>query len=187
MGNAVRHLHEVVTEARASGAALVLGPAHVEDVTPVGVVVRRHDGEVVTARLALQLPYDAAVGDELLVVGAADAHYVIGVLAASGRTHLAVQGDLELHASGGAVSISGDKGVDLVGPEVRIAPKKLLVNAESMIETFGVAVRRVAAMLSEVVGERHTIVHGQSFMKAKSAAILSEETVSVNGKQVRLG
>jgi hypothetical protein len=42
-------------------------------------------------------------------------------------------------------------------------------------------------MLSLHAGESHTIVDGQALQRSRSATILTEETVSVNGKQVRLG
>ena len=42
-------------------------------------------------------------------------------------------------------------------------------------------------MLTVQAGESHTHVDGQAFSKSKSATILTEDVVTVNGKQVRLG
>ena len=60
-----------------------LGPAEV--VSPVGesglIEIRLLDGESVSARLALAMPYCPAVGDEVLVISqGASETYVIGVL-----------------------------------------------------------------------------------------------------------
>jgi hypothetical protein len=164
-----------------------LGPATVVAAEGPRPTVELTDGTIVVAELALQLPYEPALGDSLLVVGRGANHYVIGVLHGTGRTALTLQGDVDLHASGGALSLSGDKGVQIRGPELEVQVDKLRMMAAAAVQTFTSLHQRVRALLSVQAGEAHTLVENTSFTKAKNATLLTEETVTVNGKQIHLG
>src|SRR5689334_9612321 len=82
-----------------------LGPARVVCVDPGSVDVETRDGDRRRARIALQLHYEAAIDDELLVIGRGDDWYVIGVLSASGRTHMTFQGGVTVRAEGGPLKL----------------------------------------------------------------------------------
>lgn len=164
-----------------------LGPADVTRVSAGSVEATLPGGGVITARMALAVPYQPVVGDVLLVIGKGEDHYVIGVLRGQGQTRLALQGDVDLHATDGTLRLSADKGVRISGPEVGIETRRLGVVAGALVEHFTSAVRRVTGLLSVRAGDAHTIADGTILQQSKSASILTEETVAVNGRQVHLG
>jgi hypothetical protein len=168
-------------------AAPDLGPAVVVAAPPGRWTVRLADGREVPARVALAQPYEARPGDEVLVIGNAAGHYVIGVLVGAGRTSLELPGDVTLRAVGGTLRLEGDVGVEIAAPEARVRASKLEVLAGSVVETFVSLRQRVAELWSVRAGEAHTLVEGASHTQAKSATILSEKTVTINGKAVHLG
>jgi hypothetical protein len=142
---------------------------------------------VVLATLALAMPYEPAAGDVLLVIGKQGEYWVIGVIRGAGRAVLRVAGDVELHAEGGTLRLTGDKGVKVSGAEVGFETGKLSVLAASLFEQVGSAVRRVTGLLTTQAGKSHTIVEGAAYEQAKSRAIVAEDTVTVNGTQIHLG
>lgn len=164
-----------------------LGPAEVTRVSPHEVEVRLKNGAVARARMALAYAYDPRPGDEVLVIGDADGHYVIGVLHGTGRTALEIPGDVELRAVGGTLRLAGDKGVEVDGPEMAVRVGRLQVIAGAVVERFTSLRQRVVELLSVHAGERHTVIEGTSHEQAKSAAIITEENVTVNGKGIFLG
>jgi hypothetical protein len=176
-----------VLPAESAPAGDYLGPAAVLDVRPGAVQVELRGGTVVTARMALAFPYEPAPGDTLLVIGKGADHYVIGVLHGSGRTSLTMVGDVELRASEGVLRLSGDRGVELRGPEVEISASKLRVVAAAALQRFTSLCQRVTDLLSVQAGEAHTVVHGSQLTQAKNATMLTEEIMTINGKQIHLG
>jgi hypothetical protein len=164
-----------------------LGPAEVVETTDEGVRARLRGGVVVSASLALALPYAPVVGDLLLFIGKGEEFYAIGVLRGAGKTSLRLQGDVDLHAEGGVLHLSADKGVRIQAPEVDIETGRLRTVASSVVQKCTTLYQRVSALLSVHAGQSHTVVDEASFSRAKSAAILTEETVTINGKQVHLG
>jgi hypothetical protein len=164
-----------------------LGPAEVVETTDEGVRARLRGGVVVSASLALALPYAPVVGDLLLFIGKGEEFYAIGVLHGAGKTSLRLQGDVDLHAEGGVLHLSADKGVRIQAPEVDIETGRLRTVASSVVQKCTTLYQRVSALLSVHAGQSHTVVDEASFSRAKSAAILTEETVTINGKQVHLG
>jgi hypothetical protein len=163
-----------------------LGPAEVVDAGPP-LTVRLPSGPVVEAAMALALPYEPAAGDVLLVIGKGDAHYVIGVLHGRGRTALELHGDVDLRATNGKLRLRGDEGVELLGPELEIRTGRLDVIAGAVKQRFASLTQRVAKLLSVRAGEAHTVVEGAQVTQAESAAILTEGTMTLNGKQIHLG
>ncbi len=164
-----------------------LGPAEVVEALGTMVTARVGGASVVLATLALAVPYAPAVGDVLLLIGKQGQYWAIGVVRGSGRTVLRVAGDLELHAEGGALRLTGDQGVRVTGPEVGFETGKLSVVAASLFEQVGSAIRRVTGLLTTQAGRAHTIVEGAAYEQSKSRAIVAEDTVTVNGKQIHLG
>ncbi len=174
---------------RASAAAprQYLGPAEVVEVMPHGVEVRLPDGAAARARLALAYPYEPAVGDELLVIGNEDGHYVIGVLSGQGRTSLAFRGDVDLRAEGGVLRLTSDRGVEVEAPEVTMLSGKLQQIAGAVAQKFTSLRQTVSELLSVHAGQAHSVVEGSSFSQSKSATILTEGKVTINGKAIHLG
>ena len=164
-----------------------LGPAVVTCVRPHELEVRLKTGAVVRAEAALAFTYEPACDDVVLVIGDADGHYVIGVLQGKGRAVLEIPGDVNVRAVGGVLRLSGDKGVEIASPELSMRVGKLLVLADAAVQRFSSLRQRVTELLSVHAGQSHTVVEGSSHAQSKSATILSEEKVTINGKAVYLG
>jgi hypothetical protein len=171
-----------------SPSSPVVGPAVVVAREDDGAVrVTRPDGSEVRAEMALALPYEACKGDVLLVIGGGDGWYVIGVLSGKGKTDLSFPGDVTLRSLGGRVEIAGDEGVHLRGREVELHAGVLRVVAETAIETVSTLVQRVADAITTYARSSHTLVEEDAYTQAKTAAFRTEETLSINGKQIHLG
>jgi Protein of unknown function (DUF3540) len=170
-----------------SGGRRYLGPAEVTRVSPHEVEVRLDGDRLVRARLAIGYPYDPQRGDTVLVIGDAGGHYVIGVLHGTGKTALEIPGDVELRAVGGTLRLSGDKGVEIAAPELSVRVDRLRTLAGSVVERFTSLSQRVAELLSVHAGQRHTVVDGSSHEQSKSATLLTEEKMTINGKAIHLG
>jgi len=168
-------------------AASYLGPAEVTAVDLHDLTVRIGPEHEVDARLALAFPYEPVQGDLVLAIGHDDYYYVIGVLQGSGRTELAFQGDVALRAVGGRLDLHADDGVQVCSPEVEIRTGRLRVIAESLVEKVNRSYQRVRELLTCRVGRMHTVVDDSSISKARRTTILSDENVTINGKQINLG
>jgi hypothetical protein len=164
-----------------------LGPATVITNAPHAIEVELRGGARATAQLALSVPYAPAVGDVLLVIGKDGEHYVIGVLHGTGATTLSFQGAVNLHAAGGPLTLSSDEGVAIHGPAVEIQTGKLEMFAGAVVQRFTSVYQRVHKALNLHAGETHTVVDDSSFLTAKNASIVTEETMSINGDEIHLG
>ncbi len=151
------------------------------------VEVELVSGTRVSAKLALAVPYQPALRDEVLVIGNDSAHWVIGVVTGRGSLELRMPGDIDIHAMNGKLRLHGDEGVEVASKKISLRTKDLRVTAEKAIESFTNVVRSVREMLSTRAGERHTMVQGNSLETAKRVTILGNENVAVNGKQIHLG
>jgi hypothetical protein len=183
MPSAAKKIHEL----RAPRQDDYLGPGNVVDVAPHEITVLVRGSERVRAQMALSIPYEPRVGDVLLVIGKGDDHYVIGVLVGHGKTSLSFQGAVDLRATGGPLTLSSDQGVAIHGPEMEIQTGKLHVFAGAMVEKLGSLYQRVRGALNVHAEKTHTVVDDASFMTAKNASIVTEETMSINGNEIHLG
>jgi hypothetical protein len=173
--------------ARALQASDYLGPASVVEVANGDIHVELPEGETVLVEPAFVVPYAPALGDVLLVITKGDGRYAIGVLHGTGKTVLSLPGDVEVRAEGGALRFFGEKGVEILGPEVSVHASKVRVVADAMTQKVGSFIQRVRGLLQVQTREMHTIVDETSVTKAKSASVLTEETMTINGKQIQLG
>lgn len=164
-----------------------LGPGHVIAVEPHQIEVEIRSGERVHAQMALAFPYAPEPGDVLLVIGKGEEHYVIGVIRGTGRTALAFQGAVDLRAQGGPLTLSSDQGVAIRGPEVEVEAGKLRMMAGSVVQKFTSLYQRVRDSLNVHAGQAHTVVEDRSFLTAKNASIVTEETMNINGNEIHLG
>jgi hypothetical protein len=164
-----------------------LGPAQVVEVRAHEVLVSLPDAGTACAALAFAMPYVPAVDDVLLVIGRGGKHYAIGVLHGAGRTSFSIQGDVDLRSVNGKLSLSGDRGVEVRGPEVDVYTTALRMVARDVTQKFESLFQRVSSLLRVHAGEAQTIVDGGAVTQAKRAAIVTEETVTINGREVHLG
>lgn len=164
-----------------------LGPGLVVAVEPHETEVEIRGGERVRARMALAFPYAPEPGDELLVIGRGEDHYVIGVLRGTGRVALTFQGAVDVRAQGGPLTLSSDQAVAIRGPELEVEAGKLRMIAGSAVQKFTSLYQRVREALSVHAGQSHTVVDDRSFMTAKNASIVTEEAMNINGSEIHLG
>jgi hypothetical protein len=164
-----------------------LGPAVVLETGAQTLRVELPAGPTAQAQMALAFPYEAAVGDVVLVITREDRAYVIGVIHGTGQTVLSLPGDVALRAANGQLRLSGDTGVVIDGPEVSLHATKLRMVASNVVQRFANVCQRVSDLLSVRAGQSHTVTEGSSYTQSKSAAIITEETVTINGKAVHLG
>ena len=164
-----------------------LGPAEVLSLEGTDVVVALSDGAERRATMAFASPYEPAVGDSLLVIGKRDDFYAIGVLRGTGRAVLRFSGDVDLAAEGGTLRLSGDRGVEIRSPDVQVHAERVSTFAGTLVQKAASLLQRVTSMLEVHAKESRTVVEGTSVLQAKSAAIVTDETTTVQGKQVHLG
>jgi hypothetical protein len=183
MTTSAAKIHELLLPQREG----YLGPGYVVAVEPHEVIVDIRGGEQARAQMALSISYAPAIGDVLLVIGKGDDHYVIGVLHGSGKTSLSFEGAVEVRATGGPLTLSSDQGVAIHGPELEIQTGKLQVFAGAVVEQLSSLYQRVRGALNIHAGKAHTVVEDTSFLTAKNASIVTEETMSINGDAIHLG
>lgn len=164
-----------------------LGPAEVVALHASAVEVRLEDGAVVRAELALAMPYVPAVGDRLLVIGDAERAWVIGVLAGSGKTVLAFDGDVELRSNDGVLRLSGGQRVEVESADVALHASRVRVVAESLAHHVTSLRQRVRELFSTHAGQKRETVDGTSATQAGSATLTTEGSVKINGKAIHLG
>jgi hypothetical protein len=177
----------VLERAPAARGSEYLGPARVIEASGRRAQVELPEGARVEARLAIAYPYEPAPGDTLLLFGRGEEYYAIGVLEGQGRAVLSFKGDVEVRAEGGTLSLAGDKGVSISGEEVAVQAGQIKMIAGAVVQTFASLYQRVTELLSSRSKRSHTIVDEAAFTQAKSAAIVTEESVTINGKEVHLG
>jgi hypothetical protein len=163
-----------------------LGPAVVVSAGPSVVTVALADGREVRATMALALPYAAEPGDVLLVIGQGAEHYVIGVLSGKGKTAVELQGDVSIRAVGGTLDLSGDKGVRLTGPLLSVSADAVRTVARSVVATCETWLQRATEALHVHARQSITQVDEGAYTQAKTAAIQTEDTVTINGKEIHL-
>jgi hypothetical protein len=165
---------------------LYLGPAKVVQAQGTAVDVELPRGTRERARLALAYAYEPCIGDEVLVIGNADGHWIIGVIHGQGPAVIRFPADAELSA-GGTLRITADRGVDVRAQDFSVTTQKIRMIASEVAHSFKTLRQRVQELLSVQAGQTHTVVEGSMHSQSKSATILTEEKVSINGKEVHLG
>lgn len=167
-------------------APLYLGPGKVVQAQGTAVEVELPSGHREKARLALAYAYESCIGDSVLVIGNADGYWVIGVIHGQGPAVIRFPADAELSA-GGTLRITADRGVEVRAQDFSVTTQKIRMIASEVAHSFKTLRQRVQELLSVQAGQTHTVVEGSMHSQAKSATILTEEKVSINGKEVHLG
>lgn len=164
-----------------------LGPATVVGAVSKGSIpVELPSGARVHVTPAFVTPYHPAQDDVLLVIGRRGDHYALGVIHGTGRAELSFAGDVDLRA-GGALRLSADGGVEIDAPRLEVRAGKIEMLAGAVVERFTSLYQRVSALFCLHAKDAHTVVEETSVTQAKSGVILTEETMSINGKQIHLG
>ncbi|MFO0554673.1 MAG: DUF3540 domain-containing protein [Polyangiaceae bacterium] len=169
-----------------AGSGRYLGPGVVVATRADRIELELEGGERVDARAALPWPYEAAVGDELLVVGEGARHFVIGVLRGRGAIRLDFEGDVKLSATG-RLDLAADKGVSIRAPDVHVESDRLTIVAEAAHKIVGTLRQTVRDLFTLRAKEQHTLVEGNVLSHSKATRIVSEEKVTINGKEIFLG
>jgi hypothetical protein len=164
-----------------------LGPAEVIEVRENDFRLVLPDGKFIEAPPAFAAPYAPSVGDILLVIGKGGRNYAIGVLAGTGRSTLVFQGDVDVRAVGGRLHLAGDEGVTVSGKSLDVDTGSIRMIARDVFQHFESAYQRVASLLRVHAGSSQTTVEGSSFLQAKRTAILSDETATINGREIHIG
>jgi hypothetical protein len=171
-------------------AEIVLGPATViRDGHPFALVRVAGEAADRRARVALAVPYHAAEGDEVLVLGSRQGGdvYVVGVLSGAGRVELEVPGDVTVRAVGGTLRLEGDRGVELRGDEVRLEGRSITWLAAKVLQKSDELVQRVRGLFSVHAERQQTTIDEGATTTARSSTLLVAETATINGKQIHLG
>lgn len=151
-------------------------------------------------RLAIQFPdqktqavkaitphYTACPGDQVLVIGQSDTFYAIGVIRGRGKSHLCVDGDLNLQARGGKLSLQSDVQVQLHSPKVSLRTLSFDMIAEKATETFTHLYQTVTKKLHLKAGSSQTQVVNESTLSAGSITQQAKEDVRIDGDRINLG
>ena len=168
-------------------AELYLGPATVVQAGVRDVTVRLENGHTVTAELALALPYVPAIDDVVLALGKDARHYVVGVLHGSGETSLNFRGNVKLRAIGGSLDIGADEEVRVKGKAIALESGQLRLMSDTVIQKCTTMYQRVRDLMNVRAKRIDTNVDEGTVTKAKRATILTEETMTINGKRIHLG
>lgn len=167
-------------------APMYLGPAKVVQAAALTADVELPTGTRQTARLALAYTYEPRAGDEVLVIGNADGHWIIGVIQGTGPAVMRFPADAEISA-GGTLRLTADQGVEVRALDFAVTTQKIRMIASEVAHSFKNLRQRVQELMSVQAGQTHTVVEGSMHSQSKSASILTEEKVSINGKEVHLG
>ena len=165
---------------------LYLGPASVVEARATEVEIELPHGNRQRSRLALAYAYEPCVGDEVLAIGNADGFWIIGIIHGKGPAVLRFPADAELSA-GGTLRLTADRGVEVRAQDFSVTTQKIRMIASEVAHSFKSLRQRVQEVLSVQAGQTHTVVEGSMHSQAKNATILTEEKVSINGKEVHLG
>lgn len=169
-----------------------LGPGRVlearpGEVPPGKIRVELEGGSQVEASLALAFAYQPSPGDSLLIAGRDRGWYAIGVLGGSGRPGLSFQGDVDLHAVGGTLTLSGDEGVEVEGREVTIRAETLRTFAGALSEKADEAYRWVTGLVTLRAGQSRRVVEGEDYNQSQDSIHLAKGTVKIDGHQIHIG
>ena len=172
------------------GTETALGPATVTETEgrPDYVRVEREEGESVWARLALAVPYQPVVGDEVLVAGAEpERTYVIGLLRGTGKTTLRVSGDLALEAPNGSIDLSAARGVRVGAPEISLRAGKLEFIAQRILEKARDAYVWISELFQLKSRRMRAVAETTLDLRADTAYVKAKGEVNIDGRSIHLG
>lgn len=167
-------------------AAVYCGPAIVLAVDQSSVKLQL-PGREARAELALAYPYQPRPNDLVLALGVADGDvYVVGVLQGKGRTHIRVDGNLDIEASG-QVTVRGGTGVALEGKHVAVSAERYELFARSVIERLGDVHRWAKGIITTFAERTRTVVQQNATLSAGRIVEKAKQDVVIDGERIRLG
>jgi sucrose-6-phosphate hydrolase SacC (GH32 family) len=159
-------------------------------------VVRLASGARVTARMAIAVPYQPVIGDEVLVISQGDEQtYVIGILKGSGLTKWSVPGDLVFEAPYGGIKLecaqpmqfNSERRIDIASPQMTLRATRLEFSARSLVQRVGNAYLWVKELF-QVKSRRYRAVADESYLvKTKRVRMKSDGDFNIDGKTIHLG
>ncbi len=144
------------------------------------------EGTPVRAELALAFPYEPSVGDELLIIGQLERHYVIGVLRARGVVSLRFMGDVTIASVGGRLDLQGDT-VRVRAQNIEFTSRSVKTWTENIVERAKTVYRRVQETLDVHTGETRELCDGTISTRAETLNTCAAGVIAFNGKQIHLG
>ena len=168
------------------GGKTFLGGGRVLALAGDHATVSLGDGHEVSAKLALAFSYVPQLGDELLIIGKAGEHFVIGVLQGSGDTRLEFPGDVALRA-GKNIQLEADEGISLSSDKLEIGAETMRIVADTVVESAREMVQRIRDLWSIRAGQKNEQIAGEWSHRSEKASITTADDVSVNGREIRLG
>lgn len=157
------------------------------DETAGRVCLRLEDGTVVWARMALAVPICPAVGDELLVIGQPDRHFVIGVLHAHGPTAIAYPHGLELSTGTGPLRVQNQAAVEIDTPTLNARAGRIEIAAEVMWQRLTHCFQWVRDLMQSRLGRRRTAIETTSVERAGTIITKADDTVKIDAPTIHLG
>lgn len=137
------------------GPAVAMGPA-----AEGRVRVRMPDGDVVSATMALAVPYVPAAGDELLLAST----YVIGVIRSTGPATIRYAGDVRIESEG-----------------------TVTIRARRLIERVADAFCWATGLFQVKARRVRSVATNELLMKSHRAHLKSDADFSINGRTIHLG
>jgi hypothetical protein len=144
------------------------------------------DDRLLFARLAVPAVYRPVAGDEVLVIEAADAAFVVGVLRANGPTEICAPGDLRLLAPNGHIQLEAPV-VHTTTAEVRIDAGLMTIAAGEVREALGAVFRRVRGMVDSEAVSIVTRVRDLFSLSAGRLRASASGDVKIDGEHIHLG
>ncbi len=162
-----------------------LGPARVRAAGP-RLIVAVDGCEPVEAKPALAVPSRLEPGDEVLVVGEADALWVVGVFGE--RRHILEGERVTIRARGGALRLSSESTVHLAGRVVSLLAREALVTSAAYVsEALETLDRRVVDQLTLVAREVDESIERGALFHALRLVITVRDAYLVQGRVIRAG
>ena len=168
--------------------SIYVGPARVLSIAADGrprLQVLGGACDTTVADWAIPYRYEAHAGDLLLVLGRDRRYWVTGVIHGRGRSQLAFRGDTSLAASG-TMHLSGDGGVQLDSPEVRIETDTLDSEAQHLIQRTDDFESVVYNTSNERAGECTRIIEENDQHTAFRQSTVAKHIVKIDASLLRL-
>ncbi len=169
-----------------SAQELYLGPAIVIK-TDRRMLMLALPEENVWAHNAVSFPYQAEPGDKVLTIGRSDAFYVIGVLAATGKTTFTAPGDLEFRTPRGKINLVSSEGLNIRTSEMKVVSNHIEYVAHSIVEKYENAKCWVRQAFHLRAGSARTVVEGTYKMRAERIVEKAKGEVKIDGDKIHLG
>ena len=175
-----------MTPSTSAAGATLLEAAEVVANLGGSVMVRLQDGSDTEARLALTVPYKPLRGDEVLVIGRGERHFVIGVLEGSGQLRLQAK-NVTVHAEGGRLRLTAGRDIGLRSHKLQLLAHEQLAWAANTIHRAAHSYKeRISGKLSLLTRDADQLLRGQWQLQAQRISAKVTNTFFANGEIIRI-